>query len=129
MAMFAPYNFFGILNMFDICPDFVFPIFERNGIYFFEDVNEDTGKIKDFIPVKQDAVRLIKKTDEFELSKIQSKYFCIGSPALVAFQVNESYLQIGTISELKVFLSTYETNDKILENEIKSFFEVYQKIQ
>lgn len=128
MAMFAPYNFFGILNMFDICPDFVFPIFERNGIYFFEDVNEDTGKIKDFIPVKQDAIYLIKSSKNFKLSKTLDSSFSIGSLALIAFQLSDSYLRIGTISELKSFLLTYETEDKILNDEIQAFFEEFSKI-
>lgn len=128
MAMFAPYNFFGILNMFNICPDFVFPIFERNGIYFFEDVNEETGKIKGFVPVKQDAIYLIKSSENFKLSKTLDSSFSIGSLALIAFQLSDSYLQIGTISELKSFLSTYKTEDKILNDEIQAFFEEFPKI-
>lgn len=128
MAMFAPYNFFGILNMFNICPDFVFPIFERNGIYFFEDVSEETGKIKGFVPVKQDAIYLIKSSENFKLSKTLDSSFSIGSLALIAFQLSDSYLQIGTVSELKSFLSTYKTEDKILNDEIQAFFEEFPKI-
>lgn len=128
MTMFAPYKFGGILNMFDICPDFVFPVFERDGVYFFEDVNESTGKIEEFIPVKEDAIRLVKRVEEFELSKTLNNSFSVGSLALVVFQLSDSYLQVGTIAELKNFLLTYETEDKFLNDEIQTFLEDYQKV-
>ncbi len=126
MAMFAPYKFVGILNMFDICPDFVYTIFERDGVYFFQDTNEKTGKIKEFVPVKQDAIHLIQKSYNFKLSKVPNNSFSIGSDALVIFQLDATYLQVGTIKELKSFLLTYETNDEFLNNEIQAFFEEWK---
>lgn len=126
MAMFAPYKFVGILNMFEICPDFVYTIFERDGVYFFQDTNEKTGKIKEFVPVKHDAIHLIQKSDNFKLSKVPNNSFSIGSDALAIFQLDDTYLQVGTIKELKSFLLTYETNDEFLNEEIQDFFEEWK---
>lgn len=123
MAMFAPYKFVGILNMFDVCPDFVYTIFERDGVYYFQDADEKNGKIKDFVPVKQDAIRLVQKLDNFEVSNIPNCSFCLGSDALLAFQLDDSHLQVGTITELKNFLATYETKNDFLKEEIQAFFE------
>lgn len=126
MAMFAPYKFVGILNMFDVCPDFVYTIFERNGVYYFQDADEKTGKIKDFVPVKQDAIRLVQKLDNFELSTIPDCSFCLGSDALAVFQLDYSHLQVGTITELKKFLTTYATKDDFLKEEIQAFLEEWK---
>ena len=50
------YKLAGILNLFNVVPDFVYPVFERNNQYYFMTGDEDTLKTEGYIPVIGDDV-------------------------------------------------------------------------
>lgn len=123
------YKLVGIINMFDVYPDFVFPIFASpNGGYFFSDTPEKSVTITDFVRVKDSMTHLIQKITDFKVSKVQNNLVHIGSPSIVIFQLDATSLQVGTVRELRNFLLKYCTRNDILRSEVNDFLDEYQDI-
>lgn len=114
------YKTYGIVNVFDIIPDFVFVVVERDGIFYFPYANE-LSKIKYFYNVPPSVIKRIQPFSKFTCSKILDNELTVDSDFPFAFQVNEKDLQIGTSNELISFFSTYKTNDNILKEKIETF--------
>lgn len=89
------YKLIGFLNMFNIVPDFVFPVFEFNGDLFFQEGEND--KIKSYSPAKSSIRTRIIPVVSDTISDIGSSLFDISSDPIYAFQTEEQVVY-GTFS-------------------------------
>ena len=55
--MLNKYKLIGFINLFGVIPDFVFPVFENEGEYYFQHGNND--RIEEFEKVKGDLYKQI----------------------------------------------------------------------
>ena len=55
--MLNKYKLIGFINLFGVIPDFVFPVFENEGEYYFQHGNND--RIEEFEKVKSDLYKQI----------------------------------------------------------------------
>lgn len=109
------YKLIGFLNLFDIVPDFVFPVFEHNGSFYFQNGKKD--KIEMFEKVKdglQDRIIQLKAKESLLLT--------IVSKPIYAFQKLEEDIEYGTAAQIAKVLNEYKTNDSILQKEIEEFY-------
>lgn len=116
------YKLYGIMNFFDIVPDFVRPIFEKDNDYFFQTFNESTQEIE-FAKVKESAIQHITPLSFLFVSgnySLQDKYYSV---ALYAFQTTKKAVVISDFDGMVKFLSLYKTDNEILKNSIKQFIE------
>ncbi len=119
------YELCGFLNMFDIVPDFVYPIFRNDNIFYFQDGENDI--INNFVPVKPSIYARIHKIGTCEtIIGIKSEIASINSKPLYAFQVNESEIVCGKSDFILDFFTNYSTDNPILEEEINDLIsEIY----
>jgi len=115
----------GVLNMFEIIPDFVIPIFtcvqddsdEINKEYYFQIVNDEKDKLISFAKLndygKNQVIHLFNRKIE--------ELFDIHSEPIYAFQYSENQIFWGKYIEVKEFLEKYKTEDSILKEEIQDF--------
>lgn len=118
----AYYKLHGIMNFFDIVPDFVRPIFEKDNDYFFQTFNETTQKIE-FAKVKESAIQHITPLSFLYVSgnySLQDKYYSV---ALYAFQTTKKAVVISDFEGMVKILSLYKTDDEVLKKNIKRFIE------
>lgn len=121
------YKLVGFMNLFDIVPGFVYPVFQysEDHLFYFQDANEETLKVDGFCLISDSHCSLITffndsiKTNEF--SSIESS---IGSKPIFAFQVSKDFVQIGFYKDLKKFFKSFKTTSSILQAEIDFFFNV-----
>lgn len=128
----------GILNMFDIIPGFVDPIFIclqdepenpniMNKPFYFQVGNDEKDtltffeKLDNYGKVKQNVLKL-KDSNTYAGTQ-----FDIHSEPLYAFQYSETDIMFGNYSEMKEFLKQYETEDDILRKEIQDFLDLESK--
>lgn len=115
------YKLVGILNMFNVIPDFIFPVFEKDGHYYFETGDEATLKLEEFVEVKQSCVDRIAFLHKFKTNLSRDVEIALKSAPIFGFQVSDDYVFIGNFEEIKKFLISYETNDTILRKQIEDF--------
>lgn len=114
------YRLVGFLNLFDIVPDFVYPVFENNDLYYFQD--EHNGKIIDFVLVKSSVYPMVTKTNEYKrVLGIKKTVLQIGSKSIYAFQIERGKIICGERMLMLKFFTTYSTNNEILKREIAVF--------
>lgn len=123
------YKLVGIFNMFDIIPDFVYPVFKRKGKYFFQDANEEghtmNSPIERFVQIKESAIERIEFLTDFVIYGNKGTDFEVGSKIVYIFQIDKEHLQIGTEEEMIEFATTYNTDDKTVAEQLNDFLKNY----
>lgn len=98
------YKLFGAFNMYGIIPDAVYPIFENNEKYYFQNSNDGT-EINSFVEVKVDCLSLIKPLNLETIYKMPTLKtdVSIGDIPLYVLQFNEEDYLVSN------FLNFYES--------------------
>ena len=90
------YKLAGILNLFNVVPDFVYPVFERNNQYYFMTGDEDTLKTEGYIPViGDDVIKRIAKISDLKTNEIRQVDFTKESKPFFCFQLSETEVFFG----------------------------------
>lgn len=119
--MLENFRLVGVMNMFGIVPDFVYPIFEKDNQYYFITGDEETLKTEGFEVVKESAIKRIVWLSELKTNEFEPREFNKESEPIFAFQVSGTEVYIGVFKEIEDFLQTFETDDRILKKQIKDF--------
>lgn len=115
------YKLVGILNMFDISPDFVYPIFEKDRKYYFQTGDIQKLQISEFSPVKESYISKVVLLNQVENNLIERKESSLQSEPIFAFQKDKNSVFIGTYQEMVDVLLTFEADNEILKEQIKDF--------
>lgn len=121
------YKPYGIVNIFNVVPNFVFVVLECDGKFYFS-YNDKHLKVQYFHEVPPSVIKNMKSFDQFICKQRLPKEITLNSDFLFAFQVNEKELQIGTYSDLISFFSTYKSDDEILKRKITDFINTYSAV-
>lgn len=125
------YKLVGFLNMFDITPDFVYPVFECDedkNLYFQCEDDEDKLKNICFIQIKKDALdKIIFLKDIKHNIKDTQRKITINSEPIFGFQVSENEVKFGNYEYFKNFFNTFYSTNQTLTNQISAFLEEYSK--
>lgn len=114
------YKLIGFLNLFNVVPDFVYPVFEYNDSFYFQD--ECNGKIIDFVLVKSSVYSMITKINEYKrVLGTKKAVLEIGSKSVYAFQIERGKIVCGEAMLMLNFFTTYTTNSEFLKREIATF--------
>lgn len=114
------YRLVGFLNLFDVVPDFVYPVFENDGLYYFQD--EKNGKIFDFVLVKSSVYSMITKIDKYkQILGIEKAILEIGSKSVFAFQIEKSKVVCGEDVYMLNFFQSYIAENEFIRKEIAVF--------
>lgn len=115
------YKLFGTMNMFDIIPDFVYLVFEKDGKYYFEN-SDNSSEIDSFSEINKEYISKIKSlTSSADKLMNIKQYYTIGDEPLVAFQTSEESCFIGTSNDFNNFVKDINIEDEILAKNISDF--------
>lgn len=113
------YKLIGFINLFNIVPDFVLPVFDLNGDLFFQvgeyDQIKRFGKAK--VSIRE---KIISNSPDF-FSNISTQFFDIYSKPVYAFQNSEKDIVYGDSSFIRKYFKNYSPNNKVLASEISDF--------
>ena len=135
----SSFKLIGILNMFDLVPGFVIPIFiclqddpeepnEMNKPFYFQVVDDqnDTliyfSKLENYGELCKQRVNMLASDNSYV-----DTVFNLHSTPLYAFKFSEEDVHIGDYFELKDFLTVYQTEDVLLKEEIENFLQLERK--
>lgn len=117
----------GILNIFELSNEFVYPIFEFEGKYYLQS-NDSLNKIESFELVASTFNKLVKPIDAYELHYSGNKMiFKIGDDALYGIEFTDSKVFLGTFKELKTLVKTTTFDDQYLAIEAPYFIKSTEK--
>ena len=112
------YKLYGTVNLLDIVPGFVYPVFEdENHVLYFGDCSTDyqvISKYTEFIPIrKSEVLGMIKPLSETDnvLMGIQDSYKLYHG-AICATEFKAGKIFIGDVPHYMEFCETFETDDE-----------------
>ena len=106
-------------------PDFVYPVFEKNNEFYFQDCNSNISTC-DVNSMKIDSFKLaninfdkIKFINEDDIQLIGKDEYKQGDDCVLALQLDKDKYIVGDIMKMGEFLSTYDPEPTILKNNLK----------
>lgn len=117
------YKFVGVIDSFNMCPDFVRPVFERGGKYYFQ--MGKNGVISSFRELSDIMVSKIRFLVDINITSnnLINYDYGIGDEAIICFRLYEDVFFVSDIDNFVLFIKYFETNDDILKEEIDMFME------
>lgn len=116
------YKLFGTMNMFDFVPDFVYPVFEKNGEYYFQN-SDNSMEIDAFYKIcgEKHIERIKPLTFSFNKLINVKEYYAVGDEPLVAFETSEEKYFIGTSDVFNEFIKDIKIENEVLSEIIADF--------
>lgn len=117
------YRFVGIINFFGVCPDFVYPIFEKDDELYF--AQSENGIITSFKKIAEKLyIKMVRFIDikSIELINVKEGY-SIGDETVVAFQLDKNEFFISNVAGFIPFINEFDSDDVILKEEIDEFLD------
>ena len=115
------YKLVGILNMFNLLPDFIYPIFEKDNKYYLLTGDMKTKTIETFKKVKESKVDDITFIKDMKTNIKDEIILTISSSPIFGFQTSKDEVYFGKYEEMVKFLREFETDDKLLKEQIEDF--------
>ena len=113
------YKLIGILNVFDITPEFVYPVFEYDSRYYVQD-RLSTKKIDAFeLITKENFINNIQPLYKYYLTLPSRKYtYYVDDDVIMGFQLSENELFIGTKEEFIEYSKQIRVEDEFMKVEL-----------
>ncbi|MBD5534993.1 MAG: hypothetical protein HDQ99_04965 [Lachnospiraceae bacterium] len=116
------YRLVGVINLFGLYPDFLFPVYERGNEYFFHNGSENQiecfDRVKDSIT---ENIIFFKDTDCPIINMCRSQlYYKEGKPAY-AFQDENKIIFCSDLGVMLMYLDSYQTEDVYVKEAIYEF--------
>ena len=120
--MLEQYKLVGTMNIFGLIPDFVYPIFESKGKYFFQN-SDNCLNIDSFDEIYgENNINRINLLDTANNRLIGIKEcYSIGDEPVIAFQFSQDDYFIGTIDGFNNIMKDIKFEDQILSEDITDF--------
>lgn len=120
MEQYKKYILKGIININDYNMDIVYPVFMRDGLFYFQKIRDH--KIENFELITN--IKLLEKIKIFEkgiTNSLINKRCSIGNNAFYAFQTDENDIFVSTIDGFIRFLKSIKVDDTVLRFSILHF--------
>ena len=120
MNQYKRYVLKGIINVNDYNMDIVYPVFMKDGLFYFQKIKNH--KIENFELITN--IKLLEKIKIFEkgiTNTLINKRCSIGDNAFYAFQTDENDVFVSTIDGFIRFLKLIKVNDTVLRFSIQHF--------
>lgn len=108
--------------MFDFVPDFMYPVFEKNGEYYFQN-SDNSMEIDSFYKIcgEKHIERIKPLTFSFNKLINVKEYYAVGDEPLVAFRTSEEKYFIGTSDVFNEFIKDIKIENEVLSEIIADF--------
>ena len=117
------YQLIGILNVGDLKENFVYPIFEKNGDFYFENTF-GKDKITSFEKVDgEEFQQKVERLGEKVLLHHPKIEYQIGDDAVIAFLEDQDHLFVGTIDQYISFYSEKKQENSFIQETVHNMKE------
>ena len=121
------YQLVGILNVGDLKENFVYPIFEKDGDYYFENTFFE-DRITSFEKVDgEEFQQNIEKIGEKVLLHHPKIEYQIGDEAVIAFLEDEDHLFVGTIDQYISFYSDERKDHSFIQDVVNNMKDIKRR--
>lgn len=120
--MITGYEFVGVLNLFNIYPDFLFPIYQKGKELFFH--NGKKNRIYNFDCITEsvrDKIIFLDSNKEKIINNSKKDYYFEHDTPVYAFQENDKKIFCADLGDMILYLTSIDTEDDILKRQIKRF--------
>lgn len=117
------YNLIGVTLSQNDCADFVRPIFEYNGKYYFQ--YGKCGIIYTFKEIPKEFKNKITLLSQINISTntVLKKEYTIGDDPVIALRLDRQNYFLSDIHNFIKFIKEYKTEDEILQEEIETLID------
>lgn len=118
------YNFTGFINLFNIYPDFLYPVYEKDNELYFH--NGEINSINDFDPLNESSKNRVIYLDDSHyhiICALDSYVFTKHSSPAYAFQESENVVFCSGLSTMYNYIKNFRTDDNILKKAIKNYID------
>ena len=122
IGKFNKYELIGFVNILNIIPDFVYPVFEYQNKFYLQTVVNNT--IVDFYELKSTYYKRIIYVNNCNLifnKKEYHNYYCKDMNPVYAFQVSSNEIFYSEFDGFYTFINDFKTTDFILYEDIQYF--------
>ena len=117
------YNLIGVITSLNECADFVRPVFEYNGKYYFQ--YGKSGIIYTFKEIPKEFKNRITLLSQINIStntELKNEY-TVGDDPVIALRISRENYFLSDINNFINFIKEYKTEDEILKDEIDTLIE------
>ena len=117
------YNLIGVISSLNECADFVRPVFESNGKYYFQ--YGRNGVIYTFKEIPKEFKNRITLLNQINMSTNTAlkKEYTIGDDPVIALRLDKENYFLSDIHNFMLFIKEYKTDDEILKEEIDTLID------
>ena len=111
------YRLIGVQNILGFSPEFVTPVFEKNGKYYTQS-SYDHLTINSF-EILVDYISYIYSVSEYQyIIPNYKSYYSVGDDYLIGFQLDDDNLFIGNIETFRNYINRFKIDDRYINIEI-----------
>lgn len=122
--MVSSYRLVGILNMFDVIPEFVYPVFEYEGNFFIQDRTSVNQILSFELLMNDNLIKSIIPLNKFRITFPNQKVnYSDGDDVLIGFQLSEDELFLGNFEAFKEYAKDLQIEDEFMKVEIPYYIE------
>lgn len=116
------YKFIGVLNLFNVYPDFLFPIYTKENKFFFHNGNKNRIYNFDMIPESVlEKIIYLDRSDVQIYNESDKEYFFVHDTPVYSFQSDNNKIFCSDLGKMIRYLSVFDTDDAILKKQIEKF--------
>lgn len=117
------YTLVGVINLFELYPDFLFPVYEKGNEYFFHnganDQIESFDRVKDVIKEK---IIFFDDTDYPIINVCKKRHYHEKGTPAYAFQDENKVIFCADLEVMLAYIKNYRTEDVYVKEDIYEFF-------
>ena len=103
------YKLIGSLDIFGVLPDIIWPIFEKDGKYYFQHC-ENYITIEEFAEMDYKCEEVVMIEENYPVKR----YYKLGDEPVVAFKLDNDNIFFGTFDEFNLFIKDINIEDEML---------------
>lgn len=121
------YKLVGTLNFYSVLPAFVYPIFEKDGIFYLQ-ITKDLSSINSYSEIlKETDIKRIKFFNKNTKLVDIKKEYKVGDKCILAFQVDNDNIFVSCFTFFISYIKDFHTEDKLLKEEIDILIKDYNE--
>jgi len=121
------YKLVGALNIYEYTQDFVYPVFERDGLFYL--IESKNNKIKEFklIINKNQLSKFYNFNSDNTTYTNTKKLYIVGDKVPYIFQTDKNKFLVLDLKTCLDFIKTFNTNDEVLKIIFRNFINDNEK--
>ena len=121
------YNLIGVITSLNDCADFVRPVFEYNGKYYFQ--YGKNGVITNFKEIPKELKKRVALLNQINISTNTNlkKEYTIGEDPIIVLRLDRKNYFLSDINNFISYIKEYKTEDEMLKEDIDTLIDCVKR--